>query len=88
MTTINLSQLIQQLIWNARFWKEKKSGQKSHVCPEDCTINPALDSLNSTDPSEHHVGTEYLSSFTQSDQVQEKISEAELVNSGEACNTL
>ena len=83
MTTINLSQLIR----NARSRKEKKSGRKKPR-PEDCTINPAPDSLYGTDPSEYCVDTEYLNSTAQGDQVQEKISEAELIYSGEACDAL
>ena len=41
-----------------------------------------------TDPSEYCVDTEYLNSTAQGDQVQEKISEAELIYSGEACDAL
>lgn len=87
--TINLSQLRR----NTRSRKEKKSGRKK-PCLADCTINPAPDSLYSTDMLEHHADTEYSSTTEQAkldnpgDQAQENVSEAELINSNEISNRL
>ena len=73
-TTINLSQLRR----NTRCRKEKKAGRK-RPHPADCTINPAPDSLYSTDTIEHVVDTEHSSSTEQAaesgNQAKEHVSE-------------
>jgi len=87
-TTINLSQLRR----NTRSRKEKKAGRK-RPHPTDCTINPAPDSLFSTDTTECIADTEH-SLIEQpefdnpKDQVKEHISEPGLMCSTEECDDL